>query len=114
MPDRQDIEEDATEMETDLARSIEAHRHLQKELSFLFGKDVVDLVSQIDVSDLNLNKEMTNSISIGVKQLKGQKNRPDAQRALLDKMEPGARLVLCLWIMDMDLLDKIQDHSYIQ
>ena len=114
MPDKQDIEEDAAEMEADLAKSIEANQHLHKELSFLFGTEIVELASQIDVSDLNLNKEMTDSIAAGVKQLKQQKNRPDAQRALLDKMESGARIVLCLWIMDMDLLDKIQDRSYVQ
>jgi hypothetical protein len=114
MAEKEDIEEGVAEMEADLARSIEANQHLQKELSFLFGTEIVELASQIDVSDLNLNKEMTDSIAAGVKLLKQQKNRPDEQRILLDKMEAGARIVLCLWIMDMDLLDKIQDHSYIQ
>lgn len=86
----------------------EASKRLKKELGFLFGEEVVEQASQVDIVDLNLNKAMTDCISEGLKQLKSLKSSPDAQQKLIREMTPGARIILCMWIMEMDLLDKIQ------
>jgi hypothetical protein len=98
---------------SNLAEYIEANDQLIEELSFLFGKETVEQACQIDIVDLNLNKEMTESISTGVRQLKELKNNPNAQVDLINEMAPGARIVLCMWIMEMGLLEKIQNSSYL-
>ena len=103
--------DDFNSFEEDLA---ESDRRRNAELAYLFGQESVEQVSQIDAADLSLNKDMTDCISLGVRQVKEQKNNPHAQKKLLEKMSPGERLVLCLWIMDMDLLDKIQMRSYLE
>ena len=98
---------------TDLIESIEASDRLNAELAFLFGKETVDQASQIDIADLNLNEKIIDSISTGVRKLKELKDNPNAQITLVNEMEPGTRLVLCMWIMDMGLLEKIQNRSYL-
>ena len=80
----------------------------QQQLTYLFGKDIVDQAELIDVADLNISDNITHCISDGVIQLKKLKGKKDSQRALVEKMSPGEKLVLCLWIMDMGLLDKLQ------
>jgi len=84
------------------------------ELSFLFGSQTVEHASLLDVVDLNLNDEMTASIGNGVNKLKHLKNNPEAQQKLINAMEAGERLLICLWIMEMGMLDKIQDRPYTQ
>ena len=109
-----DAEELAEELEADLEDSISAHQNLIEELSFLFGKDLVMQVEQIDIADINLNQDIIECISAGVKQLKALKHNPQAQVDYLASLNAGEQLVLCLWIKDMDLLEKIQDHPYTQ
>ncbi len=77
-------------------------------LSVLFGSDTVEQARLIDVVDLILDARMTACITNGLTRLKQLSNNPSAQKALLAAMEPGERLLLCMWIMEMDLLDKIQ------
>ncbi len=97
----------------ELIQSIEDYERMNKELSFLFGKETVDQARQIDIVDLNLNDEMIGSITAGIRQLKKLKHDPNAQIKLVNEMEPGTCLVLCMWIMDMGLLEKIQYRSYL-
>ncbi len=97
----------------ELMQSIEDYERMNKELSFLFGKETVDQARQIDIVDLNLNDEMIGSITAGIRQLKKLKDNPNAQIKLVNEMEPGTCLVLCMWIMDMGLLEKIQYRSYL-
>jgi hypothetical protein len=89
-------------------------KHQEIELSFLFGKDIVEQALLIDVVDLNLSDAMTRSISEGVTRLKKVRDQPENQLKLINDMTPGERLVICMWIMDMNLLDKLQSRSYLQ
>ena len=91
----------------ELQYSMEEDGRQLQELSRLFGADTVEQARHIDAADLNMNDQMLASISNGVQQLKVLREKPDSQRRLIAGMEPGARLVLCLWIMDMGLLQKI-------
>jgi len=84
------------------------------ELAVLFGEETVEQARQVDSADLNLTDEMVKSISEGVRRLKELKQDPRAQRQLVETLSPGEGIVLCLWIMDMDLLEKIQDRSYLE
>jgi len=83
-----------------------------KELSFLFGEEIVEQSRMLDVAHLNLSDEMTAVIGKGINQLKKLKSNPEAQRQWINDQAPGSQLLLCLWIVDMGLLQKIQTRSY--
>ena len=103
-----------TEHDNDLSQVIAEEATLAKELSFLFGEQIVEQARLLDTGDLNMTDEMTASIGEGIKQLKKLKNDPEAQKTWVVQQEPGLRLLLCLWIMDMGLLEKIQTRSYVE
>ena len=86
--------------------------NFNKELFGLFGKEIVKQAILVDVTDLNMNDEMIKCITAGVTRLKQLKGNPDAQINLVKEMEPGERLMLCMWIMDMNLLEKILEQPY--
>ena len=85
---------------------------LARELSFLFGEDVVEQARLLDIAHVNMTDEMTAAVGEGIRQLKQLRPDPAAQRDWVKKQAPGLCLLLCLWIMDMDLLDRIRDGSY--
>jgi hypothetical protein len=80
-------------------------------LTELFGREIVDQARLVDAADLILDEKMTACISSGVTRLKQLRHYPAKQRELLDGMGPGEQLLLCMWVMEMDLLDKIRDIS---
>lgn len=102
-----------SEHDDDLTDDRAGAASLARELSFLFGEDVVEQARLIDIADLNLHDEMTAKIGEGIRQLKELKHDPEAQRQWVSEQLPGLRLLLCLWIMDTDLLEKIQVRSYL-
>lgn len=106
-------ENEYADFEGDLNASVVSRDELLREMAWLFGDTVAEQANHIDIADINMNKEITQSIASGVRQLKELKNNSQGQRELVNTMEPGARILLCLWIMDMDLLDKIQLRSYL-
>ena len=93
--------------ELEIEDPIQKQRYVEKELSELFGEDIVNQAQMIDVVDLNLNDEMTRCISYGVKNLKKLRNQRESQMEMIGKMSPGERLLICMWIMEMDLLEKL-------
>ena len=82
-----------------------------KVLAFLFGDAIVEQARIVDIADLNMTDQMTSEIGAGIKQLKQLRESPVQQRQWLDEQEPGLQLLLCLWIMDMGLLEKIIKES---
>ena len=102
----------ADETDSGLEDDIQASQHLDAELAFLFGEDIVEQSNHIDIVDLNLNQAITESIASGVKQLKALKSTPQAQQKFVDSLAAGEQIVLCMWIREMQLLNKIQDLSY--
>ena len=103
-----------TEYDNSIGQDIAEDASLGRELSFLFGEDIVEQTRLIDSADLNLSDKLTREIGAGVRQLKQLKHDPEAQRQWLSEQTPALRLLLCLWIMDMDILDKIQTRSYLK
>lgn len=102
------MSEHADTVSDELRLSMEEEEHRIKELTLLFGADTVAQARQIDVADLNMNEKMMTVISDGVRKLKALKTDPKAQAGLINGMDPGSRLVLCMWIMDMGLVEKIR------
>ena len=105
--------ETAAEDGEDLSQSRDAYERLNNELAFLFGRETVLQARELDIADLNLNEEIVACISGGIRTLKELQGNPAAQVSFINGMEPGARLLLCMWIMDMGLLNKIQKRSYL-
>ena len=108
-PANQEDEFEATEEFDD---SVERRQRQTRELTWLFGEEIFEQADQVDIADINMTQEITDAIGRGVKKLKELINDPSAQRTFITSLEPGAQILLCLWIMDMDLLDKIQSHPY--
>lgn len=80
----------------------------ESELARLFGQDTVNQARLIDAAHLNLDDSMTACITAGLNRLKQTRNDPAAQGAVISAMQPGERLLLCMWAMEMELLDKIR------
>ena len=95
----------------DLDQSREDHERAREELAVLFGQETVEQASQLDIADLHLNDEIVASISSGIRTLKELQHNPSAQVSFVNSLEPGARLLLCMWIMDTGLLTKIRQRS---
>ena len=102
-----------SEYDNDVGQDIAEDDSLGRELSFLFGEEIVEQARLIDIADLNLSDEMTTEIGKGIRQLKQLQHDAAAQRQWVSEQTPALRLLLCLWIMDMELLDKIQTRSYL-
>lgn len=96
-----------------VAEDIEQQQlNLHKELSFLFGEETVEQAEIIDVVDLQLNNDMTQCISRGVTRLKQLKDMPDAQQKFIRELNPAEQLLVCMWVMEMNLIDKLRSGSY--
>ncbi|MGI9229010.1 MAG: hypothetical protein ACR2P9_04035 [Gammaproteobacteria bacterium] len=76
-------------------------------LTALFGPETVKLAAQLDTANLNINDSMTKTIGAGVSRLKTLKGNTAGQQDYVASLEGGARLLLCLWIMDMSLVSKL-------
>ncbi len=98
----------------DFVQSREENERTQDELAFLFGKETVEQAGQLDIADLSLSDEIAACIADGIKTLKQLQDKPAAQVNFVNSLQPGTRLLLCMWIMDMDLLKKIQRRSYLR
>jgi hypothetical protein len=77
------------------------------ELDGLFGRDVVEQAGLLDAADLNMNEEMVSSIGNGIRRLSQLRNDHPAQMQAVQEMSAGERLLICMWIMEMNLLEKI-------
>ena len=69
-----------TEYNDGLGQDITEHESLARELSFLFGGDIVEQARLIDIADLNFTDEMTASIGEGIRHLT-QEERDEAYEA---------------------------------
>ena len=98
----------------DLDQTREDYERAYDELAFLFGRETVEQADQLDIADLNLNKEIVACIAGGIRTLKELRHNPAAQVRFVNGLEPGARLLLCMWVMDMGLLKKIRKRPYLQ
>ncbi len=103
----------ATGNSDELIQSMEDYERSNDELAFLFGRETVEQAGQLDIADLNLNEEIVACIAGGIRTLKELQDNPGAQVNYINGLEPGARLLLCLWVMDMGLLEKIRKRSYL-
>jgi 3-oxoacyl-(acyl-carrier-protein) synthase len=96
-----------TDAENELTQDIAKDELQASQLALLFGRDIVEQARLVDIADLNMTDQMAAEIGAGIKQLKQLRESPEQQRQWLEKQESGLQLLLCLWVMDMGLLEKI-------
>lgn len=92
----------------DLNTAMQADARVDEALSAVFGPEIVEQARLIDVTDLNLNDDMVRSITDGLNRLKQTRHDPEGQTAILRTLSPGEQLLLCMWIREMELLEKIR------
>lgn len=76
-------------------------------LTKLFGAEIVEQAKLIDVVDLNLDDKMTACITAGVTGLKQRRGDSAGLRRYVESLQPGEQLLLCMWIREMELTDKL-------
>ena len=76
-------------------------------LRSLFGSAIVEQAKLIDVVDLNLDDKMTACITAGVTALKQRRGDATGLRRYVESLQPGEQLLLCMWILEMELTDKL-------
>ena len=92
----------------DLQEDIKAADRDRQALAALFGDDIVEQAGLVDIATLNLTDDITKVIADGVRQLKQLRGDTSAQQAYINELPQGSRLLLCMWVMDMNLLDSIR------
>ncbi len=108
-----DAESAAVAESAESAEPREDYGRSAEELARLFGQETVELARRLDSADLNMSEEIVASIAAGVGALKKLRDNLAAQVRFVNGLEPGARLLLCAWILDMGLLDKLRTRSYL-
>ena len=70
---------------------------LDKELTALFGKQLVTQSKQLSIDDMALEADL---VAEGARQLIEQSGRPEAQRRSVNCMDADTALALCKWIRE--------------
>jgi len=93
-------------MTTTTSEYLRASR-LETELACLFGRETVTQARCTDIADLELDAVFMDGIAETAGQLIQAKGQPRDQRALVEGMGRDKRLVLCMWLIDTDMADKL-------
>jgi len=80
---------------------------LEFELAFLFGQATVHQAKQSDIVDLDLDIEFLNGVSEIAGQLLKLTGQPIQQRKFVARLNADNRLMLCMWLMDTGIADKL-------
>lgn len=70
---------------------------LDKELTALFGKQLVTQSKQLSLDDMALEADL---VAEGARQLIEQIGKPEAQRQIVNCMDTDTALALCKWIRE--------------
>ena len=78
-----------------------------RELVSLFGADMVSKAQATDVAGLSLSAELMDAVHDAADRLLTVAGRPEEQRRIVSELPSLTRLVLCMWIMDMELAARL-------
>ena len=92
---------------TTASRRLARQQQRERELSALFGKELVDRARFTDPAELDLSAELMDTVWTGADQLLRDAGNPTVQRAFVEQLPDAVRLVLCMWIMDLELAGKL-------
>lgn len=68
---------------------------LENELSFLFGKQVVEQSKKINIEQMYAETDL---VAEGARQLLEHTEQPEVQRWIIDGMDNDTAMALCKWI----------------
>ena len=85
---------------------------IESELACLFGKKTVTRAKRTDIVDLRVDADFMDGIADTAGQLLEAKDNPRKQRRLVGSMDQDKRLVLCMWVMDMEMTDRLMTNLY--
>jgi hypothetical protein len=80
---------------------------LEHELAALFGGELLERAKATDPANLELSAELMDTVHGAADSLLGRAGEPLAQRAIVAALPADVRLVLCMWIHDLDLAVKL-------
>ena len=82
-------------------------RKVLHEVQRLFGEPVAYLASITDPATLDLSAALMDRVHDGADALLTMRHRPDEQMRYVSELPFDVRLVLCMWLLDCDLADKL-------
>lgn len=80
---------------------------MDAELVALFGDVTVKIGRMVDPAMLALSADLMDRVHDGADALLARSGRPDAQRRYVAGLPSDVRLILCMWMMDLDLAAKL-------
>ena len=89
------------------SRRLARQHRRERELAALFGNDLVHRASVTDPAELDLSAELMDAVWDAADRLLRDAGNPPAQRAYVEGLSAAVRLVLCMWILDLDLAGKL-------
>ena len=82
-------------------------RKMDAELAVLFGDVTVRIARMVDPVMLALSADLMDRVHDGADALLARSGRPGAQRRYVAGLPSDVRLILCMWMMDLDLAAKL-------
>jgi uncharacterized protein (DUF2342 family) len=76
---------------------------LDKELVCLFGRDTVQEAISTNPATLSISGALMDSVHAAADDLLAHVSDPGAQRRIVAGLPPTTRLVLCMWVQDLNL-----------
>lgn len=83
------------------------------ELKRLFGEPVVYLARITDPASLDLSAALMDRVHDGADALLALKGHPQEQCRYIGELPFDVRLVLCMWLLDLDLAAKLLKSLYV-
>lgn len=73
------------------------------ELAALFGQPLIVAARAIDPADIVITAESMDAVHDAADELLAQAGDAAAQRRIVEGLEAGTQLLLCMWVMDLSL-----------
>lgn len=83
-----------------------------QELRQLFGEPVAYLAQITDIANLELSAELMDSVHDGADTLLTMRGKVRLQQRYIKGLPFTVRLVLCMWLMDTELVSKLIRTAY--
>ena len=77
----------------------------------LFGEVVCSVASSTDAATLDLSAGLMDRVHDGADALLAMRRFPDEQMRYVSELPFEVRLVLCMWLLDCDLADKLATRA---
>jgi hypothetical protein len=77
----------------------------------LFGDVVCSVAAVTDAATLDLSAGLMDRFTTGRRAAEAMRHHPDEQMRYVSELPFDVRLVLCMWLLDCDLADKLASRA---